>query len=181
MLQIPKFNHTVALCYVARSQGGSEFGQAPPWQMTHHNELHLGWDDVGINNQSRPFASIFCSSSPYFKSPRLQNVACKASRFLSGKFLFKISIRGIRTIAKFRLLTKIDFNVMHLINLSKKIWQKLQIRGSLGLQNSAISDTFFQFLTILCSKNASNWFWSTKFAYRRKKITKNSYQNSLQL
>ena len=91
-LQIPKFNHTVALCYVARSQGGSEFGQAPPWQMTHHNELHLGWDDVGINNQSRPFASIFCSSSPYFKSPRLQNVACKASRFLSGKFLFKISI-----------------------------------------------------------------------------------------
>ena len=92
-----------------------------------------------------------------------------------------ILIRGIRTIAKFRLLTKIDFNVMHLINLSKKIWQKLQIRGSRGLQNSAISDTFFQFLTILCSKNASNWFWSTKFAYRRKKITKNSYQNSLQL
>ena len=64
--------------------------------------------------------------------------------------------RGIRTIAKFRLLTKIDFNVMHLINLSKKIWQKLQIRGSRGLQNSAISDTFFQFLTILCSKNAAN-------------------------
>ena len=70
--------------------------------------------------------------------------------------LHTVDIRGIRTIAKFRLLTKIDFNVMHLINLSKKIWQKLQIRGSRGLQNSAISDTFFQFLTILCSENASN-------------------------
>ena len=54
-------------------------------------------------------------------------------------------LRGIRTIPKFRLLTKIDFNVMHLINLSKKIWQKLQIRGSRGLQNSAISDTLFNF------------------------------------
>ena len=30
-----------------------------------------------------------------------------------------IFIRGIRTIAKFRLLTKIDFNVMHLIDLCK--------------------------------------------------------------
>ena len=75
-----------------------------------------------------------------------------------GKYILHLPIctRGIRTIAKFRLLTKIDFNVMHLINLSKKIWQKLQIRGSRGLQNSAISDTFFQFLTILCSKNAAN-------------------------
>ena len=67
-----------------------------------------------------------------------------------------IVCRGIQTIAKFRLLTKIDFNVMHLINLSKFFLQKLQIRDSRGLQNSAISDTFFQFLTILCSKNASN-------------------------
>ena len=78
--------------------------------------------------------------------------------FCEENVLFReeLSNIGIRTIAKFRLLTKIDFNVMHLINLSKKIWQKLQIRGSRGLQNSAISDTFFQFLTILCSKNASN-------------------------
>ena len=79
--------------------------------------------------------------------------ACVKNRCV---FLNHLSNRGIRTIAKFRLLTKIDFNVMHLINLSKKIWQKLQIRGSHGLQNSAISDTYFQFLTILCRKNASN-------------------------
>ena len=86
-----------------------------------------------------------------------------------------LCIRGIRTITKLRLLTKIDFNIMHLVSLCKKIWQKLQIRGSRDLQFLAISDIFFQILRILCSKNAFNWFWSTKFAYRRKNITKNSY------
>ena len=34
--------------------------------------------------------------------------------------LCKINIRGIRTDAKHRSLTKIDLNVMHLVNLCKK-------------------------------------------------------------
>ena len=49
---------------------------------------------------------------------------------------------------------KIDFNIKHLINLNKKFDKKFQITS----RNSAISDTFFKFLTILCRKNASNWF-----------------------
>ena len=67
-----------------------------------------------------------------------------------------IFIRGIRTITKLRLLTKIDFNLMHLVSLCKFFWQKLQIRGSRDLQFLAISDIFFQILRILCSKNAFN-------------------------
>ena len=43
-------------------------------------------------------------------------------------------IRGIRTNAKMRLLTKIDLNEMHLVNLCKKICQKLEILGSGDLQ-----------------------------------------------
>ena len=34
--------------------------------------------------------------------------------------IYRITIRGIRTISKFRLLTKIDFNVMYLVSLCKK-------------------------------------------------------------
>ena len=55
----------------------------------------------------------------------------------------RICPRGIRTIAKFRLLTKIDFNEMHLIDLCKIFWQNLQIRGSSDLLKSAISHTIF--------------------------------------
>ena len=84
---------------------------------------------------------------------------------------YYIFYRAFRTDSKLRLLTKIVFNVLHLESLCKKIWQKLQIRGSSDLLNSAISNTFFQFLTILCSKNAFNWFWSTKFAYKSKKFS----------
>ena len=36
-----------------------------------------------------------------------------------------LMIRGIRTIAKFRLLTKIDFNVMHLVILCKFFLAKI--------------------------------------------------------
>ena len=61
---------------------------------------------------------------------------------------------------------------MHLVSLCNFFWQKLQIRGSQDLQFLAISDIFFQILRILCSKNAFNWFWSTKFAYRGKKLVK---------
>ena len=45
----------------------------------------------------------------------------------------RVYSRGIRTIAKFGLLTKIDFNVMHLVILCKIFWQKLQIRDSSNL------------------------------------------------
>ena len=38
------------------------------------------------------------------------------------------SITAIRTDAKLRSLTKIDLNVMHLVNLYKYFCQKLQIR-----------------------------------------------------
>ena len=56
-----------------------------------------------------------------------------------GQGLFRyLNFRGIRTIAKFRLLTKIDFNVMHLVFLCKFFWQKLQIRGSSRLLNSLL-------------------------------------------
>ena len=68
----------------------------------------------------------------------------------------KLVSRGIRTITKLRLLTKIDFNIMHLVSLCKEIWQKLQIRGSRDLQFLAISDIFFQILRISGSKNAFN-------------------------
>ena len=49
-----------------------------------------------------------------------------------------IIIRAFRTDTKLRLLTKIDFNVMHLVSLCKFFWQKLQIRGSRDLQNSVL-------------------------------------------
>ena len=41
-----------------------------------------------------------------------------------------ITYRGIRTVAKFRSLTKIVLIVMHLVNLCKKNYQKMQIGGS---------------------------------------------------
>ena len=50
----------------------------------------------------------------------------------------RIKIRAFRTDTKLRLLTKIDFNVMHLVSLCKFFWQKLQIRGSRDLQNSVL-------------------------------------------
>ena len=43
--------------------------------------------------------------------------------------------RGIQTNAKLRSLTKIDLNVMRLVNLTKVFCQKLQIRDSSDLQN----------------------------------------------
>ena len=49
-----------------------------------------------------------------------------------------LNIRAFRTDARLWLLTKIDFNVMHLVSLCKKIWRKLQIRGSRDLQNSLL-------------------------------------------
>ena len=47
--------------------------------------------------------------------------------------------RPFRTDAKIRLLTKIDFNIMHLVFKSMQtVWQKLQIRGTRDLQNSVL-------------------------------------------
>ena len=54
------------------------------------------------------------------------------------KTILSIGTRVIRTYTKFRLLTKIGLNVMHLVNLCKKIDQKLQIRGSSNLLNSVL-------------------------------------------
>ena len=50
-----------------------------------------------------------------------------------------ICIRGIQTDAKLRSLTRIDLNVMHLVNLCKNFCQKMQIRGSGDLQNLVYS------------------------------------------
>ena len=44
---------------------------------------------------------------------------------------------GIRTDIKHRLLTKIDFNVMHLVNMCKKNWRKLQIQSEFGLSSDS--------------------------------------------
>ena len=41
--------------------------------------------------------------------------------FFRTSKLAEVYFRGIRTDAKIRLLTKIDFNVMHLVNQRKKI------------------------------------------------------------
>ena len=69
----------------------------------------------------------------HFYKKNIVNVAMRME-----EAFYTISIRGIRTITKFRLLTKIDFNVMHLVILCKIFWQKLQIRGSSDLLNSLL-------------------------------------------
>ena len=48
-------------------------------------------------------------------------------KYLENNVIFRprLCTRGIRTDTKFRLLTKIDLNVMHLINLCKFFCQKL--------------------------------------------------------
>ena len=42
----------------------------------------------------------------------------------SRSLFWRLFFRGIRTITKFRLLTKIDFNVMHLVSLCKFFFGK---------------------------------------------------------
>ena len=58
--------------------------------------------------------------------------------YTGNSYNFRLNIRGICNIAKFRSLTKIDFNVMHFVILCNFFWQKLQIRGSSDLLNSLL-------------------------------------------
>ena len=70
-----------------------------------------------------------------------------------GAWQTGVNSRGIRTDAKLRSVPKIQFNVMHLVNLCKKFVQKLQFRGfgyhQISSYYLAISDIFFRILTIL--------------------------------
>ena len=88
-----------------------------------------------------------------FRNPTQQYLLClldysRLNYFKQITLLWLFS-RGICTIAKFRLLTKIDFNVMHLIDLCKFFWQKLQIRGSSDLLNSQLCPASILALQVL--------------------------------
>ena len=70
--------------------------------------------------------------SPFFQSICLKKGGC--INFKAEKCLIEHS--GLTP--KSDCWLKIDFNVMHLANLCKKNWQKLQIHGSRYLQNSVL-------------------------------------------
>ena len=76
-----------------------------------------------VEKQDYYYYIYYCETNLYIKP--ISN-SKYLSVFYKALFSFtRINIRGIRTITKFRLLTKIDFNVMHLIDLCKIFLAKI--------------------------------------------------------